>query len=382
MKKFNLTTMLSLMVGIALADGGELVTTAVTLENNKVVEEASDSAKWTFPGSVGLNVNQSYFNDYSIEGAGASVSLDAFLNLNANYKKKRTLWENSLVAKYGMIFSSEFTGDDKVRKNVDELILNTKYGYKISKSWYASTFANLETQFTQGNDYTLKDVAGNDSAVMISHFFAPASVKLSLGMEYIPNKYFSAFVSPVTARFTICRLDELGEKYGMELLNEAIYSPITEALIQEAEYKHSRAELGAYFKLKSDFDITKSLHFFSTLEGFYAYNKAVKDYSSEYVKWFETMNPNGLLEYMEDLDKEFSEGNYGNKFSDENVHGWYLKWKLELLLKVSKYVNLSFKTQLKYDNAERKAVELENYGLPKAKLQFWETTSLGIAYSF
>ena len=36
MKKFNLTTMLSLMAGIALADGGELVTTATTLENNKV----------------------------------------------------------------------------------------------------------------------------------------------------------------------------------------------------------------------------------------------------------------------------------------------------------------------------------------------------------
>jgi hypothetical protein len=373
MKKFNLTTMLSLMVGIALADGGELVTTAVTLENNKVVEEASDTAKWTFPGSVGLNVNQAYFSDYSIEGAGGSVSLDAFLNLNANYKKNKSLWENSLSAKYGMIFSSEFEGEDcKVRKNVDELILNTKYGYKVSKTWYVSTFANLETQFTQGYEYLKEETAlGTDTFYKepISHFFAPGYLKVSLGMECIPNKYFSAFISPVTARFTFCRLDDLCERYSMELDEET------------GEFKHSRAELGAYFKLKSDFDITKSLHFFSTLEGFYAYNKAVETYVDfdHYIDMCDAISKNA-----ENLTND---GYILNETllpapEYELVHGWYLKWKLELLLKVSKYVNVSFKTQLKYDNAEKKEIKDKYYGLPKAGLQFWETTSLGIAYSF
>lgn len=384
MKKFYILCLMAMASSLAMAN--DLVTTATKLEKNKVVEEASDTAKWTFPGSVGLNVNQAFFSPYSIEGSGTSVSADAFLNLNANYKKKKSLWENSLSAKYGMVYSSDFTGDDKIRKNVDELILNSKYGYKVSKYWYVSTFADLQTQFTIGNDYSLTNVAGEDSAVMISHFFAPATVKLSLGMEYIPNKYFSAFFSPVTARFTICRLEELAERYGMEESKAAVYEGEGEnrKLVREAEYEHLRAELGAYLKLKSDFDITKNLHFLSTLEGFYAYNRAVSKYSSVYNDFFKEKNPDGLLELTEDLDNEFlsDEEIGGKKFADENIHGWYIKWKLELLLKVSKYMNVSFKTQLKYDNAERKAVEKKNYGLPEAKVQFWETTSLGIAYTF
>ena len=379
MKKFYILCLMAMASSLAMAN--DLVTTATKLEKNKVVEEASDTAKWTFPGSMGLNVNQAYFSPYSIEGSGESVSMDAFLNLNANYKKKKTLWENSLSAKYGMIYSTEFTGDDRVRKNVDELLLSSKYGYKVSKYWYVSTYANLETQFTKGNDYSLKNQNGQDSAVMISHFFAPATVKLSLGMEYIPNKYFSAFISPITARFTFCRLDELGESFGMELLKNPEYNA-DKKLIREAEYKHLRTELGAYFKLKSDFDITKNLHFLSTLEGFYAYNKAVSVYSSQYTDTFKVKNPDGKLELVEETDEDFMKEPGNKKFSDEKDHGWYLKWKLELLLKVSKYMNVSFKTQLKYDNAERKAVEGKNFGLPEAKVQFWETTSLGIAYTF
>ncbi len=373
-RKITLSVLLSAIACCAMADEKDLVTTAVTLENKKEVAEAADSAVWKFPGSVGINANQAYFNDYSTDGTGASVSLDAFLNLNANYQKKRTLWENSLSAKYGMIFSTEFTGDDKVRKNVDEFILNTKYGFKISKAWYLSAFANLESQFTEGYEYK-EDVNKQDSAVAISNFFAPGYVKVSVGMECIPNKYVSVFLSPITARLTFCRLDELGDKYGMKLKQEALYDEANN-LLREAEYEHSRAELGAYAKVKSDFDITKSLHFFSTLEGFYAYNKAVEEYTDRYIDWY---GVNYQLDGFNDADFEKLHGE-GSKTTD--VHGWYVKWKLELLLKVSKYVNVSFKTQLKYDNAERKAVEDKNFGLPQAKIQFWETTSLGVAYTF
>lgn len=379
MKKFNITCLLAIASSFAMAN--DLVSTASKLENAKVVEEASDTAKWTFPGSVGVNANQAYFNDYSTDGSGASVALDAYLNLNANYKRKKVLWENSLAAKYGMIYSTEFTGEDLVRKNLDELIINTKYGYKVSKYWYASAFANLETQFTQGYEY-LEDVNGQDSASTISHFFAPAYIKVSLGMEYIPNKYFSAFLSPITARFTVCRLDELGDKYGMEVIKEgadALYDEDGDLIRKAipAEYKHLRTELGAYAKLKSDFDITKSLHFLSTLEGFYAYNKAVQSLTDEYIDFCEKQNPEGLLDYTFD-ETDFDVDNY--KYED--IHGWYIKWKLEFLLKVSKYVNLSFKTQLKYDNAERKALEGKYAGLPQAKLQFWESASIGVAYTF
>jgi hypothetical protein len=357
MKKKIFTAILALASLSVYADPSAIVSDATTLEKGTIVEIAKDSAVWTFPGSMGVNANQAYFNDYCTDGTGASVSLDAFLNLNANYMRNKVLWENSLSAKYGFIYSSEFTGEDLIRKNMDELILNTKYGYKVSKSWYLSAFANLETQFSKGYNYE-SDVNGQDSAVAISEFFAPGYLKVSLGMEYIPNKYFSAFLSPITARFTFCRNELLAPNYSMEL------NPTT------GEYEKFRAELGAYFKLKSDFDVTEWMHFFSTLEGFYAYNKAVQALTDEYVDWY------GSQDYLSEnfVDDE------SIKYHD--IHGWYVKWKLELLFKISKYVNLSVKTQLKYDNAETKTLEDKNFGLPHAKVQFWETTSLGVAYSF
>ena len=376
-KKFTFTLVLSALSLVAMAE--DLVETATSLEIGKAVEESKDSIFWKFPGSFGINANQAYFNDYSTEGSGASVSLDAFLNLNANYKKKRVMWENGLAAKYGRLYSTEFTGEDKVRKNLDEFSLNTKYGYKLSKAWYASAFANLETQFAKGYEY-VEDVNKQDSASLISNFFAPGYVKLSLGLECIPNKYVSLFVSPITARFTFCRLDELGDKYGMKLITpaeEAVYNEIGDLVKEavDAEYEHNRRELGAYAKVKSDFDISKQLHFFSTLEGFFAYNKAVENFADAYVDWYGVN-----FENEEFSEADFEAAGLGDKFED--VNGWYIKWKLELLLKVSKYVNVSLKTQLKYDNAEKKAIEDRNFGLPEAKLQFWETVSLGFSYAF
>ena len=108
-----------------------------------------------------------------------------------------------------MIYSSEFTGEDKIRKNIDELILTTKYGYKISKAWYVAAMAGVETQFTKGYDYA-ENYEGKDSAYVTSKFFAPGYVRASLGFEHIPNKYFSMFIAPASLRLAVCANDSLG----------------------------------------------------------------------------------------------------------------------------------------------------------------------------
>lgn len=371
-KKFLALGALSMLFVSAYADEKDLVETASSISTKSSGEISKDSVYWKFPGAVGLNANQAYFNDYCTDGSGASVSLDAFVNLNANYQKKRVKWENAFAAKYGFIYSTEFSGDDLIRKNVDEFNLGSKFGYKLGKYWYGTAMANVESQFTKGYSY-VENVSKQDSAVMISDFFAPGSLKLSLGADYVPNKYFNMFLSPLTARFSFCRVDALGESYGMEMLEAAKYAE-DGSLISEALYDHCRAEHGAYAILRSDFDITKNFHFFSSLEGFYAYRKHVVDYTEAYRQWYEEFPENANGDSFETLYPEYK--------VNRTVHGWYLKWKLELLLKVSKYVNVSFKTQLKYDNAEKKVVDGASSDLPKAKLQFWETTSLGVSYKF
>ena len=112
MKKKIFTAILALVSANVFADPSAIVSDATTLEKGEIAELAKDSAVWKFPGSFGINANQAYFNDYCTDGTGASVSLDAFLNLNANYVRNKVLWENSLSAKYGFIYSSEFTGEE------------------------------------------------------------------------------------------------------------------------------------------------------------------------------------------------------------------------------------------------------------------------------
>ena len=38
----------------------------------------------------------------------------------------------------------------------------------------------------------------------ISNLLAPAYTLIALGFDYKPNSYFSAFVAPLTAKFTFC----------------------------------------------------------------------------------------------------------------------------------------------------------------------------------
>ncbi len=398
---------LFMAIASASADDNELVKTATSISTKSSGEISTDSIYWTFPGSTGLNVNQAYFNDYCMEGSGLSISADAFLNLNANYKKNRVKWDNSFSAKYGMIYSSEFTEDEPIRKNMDEFGIYSKIGYKMAQYWYASALASLESQFTNSYKYVLTEPEEdiwkpdgmeylddlyesnefyNSERELISSFFAPGAIKVSLGFDYVPNKYISLFMSPLTARFTICRLNELAPNYGMELIEGT-----------EDEYKKSRSELGAYAILRSDFDITKNIHFFSSLEAFYAYNKAVSIYTNGYTDWYGDNHKIVVWDratsdlvsvtdpYNEKEDSEFR-AEYEVDRPGEDItkfaHGWYFKWKLELMMKLTKYINLSFRTQLKYDNAEMKSLRDKNYGIPHAKMQFWEATSLGIVYQF
>ncbi|MCR5496638.1 MAG: DUF3078 domain-containing protein [Paludibacteraceae bacterium] len=432
---------LFMAIASAFADDNELVKTATSISTKSSGEISTDSIYWKFPGSVGLNVNQAYFSDYCMEGTGLSVSTDAFLNLNANYKKNRVKWDNSFSAKYGMIFSSEFTSDEPVRKNMDEFGLYSKFGYKMAKYWYASALASLESQFTPSYKYELSDKFSAEKyqkereeveKIMqeqgyyekyydelfeskdnfeskkdtISAFFAPGSMKVSLGFDYVPNKKISFFMSPLTARFTFCRLNELAANYGMEKISEAVMDTIDENTVvvrKESQYKKSRSELGAYAILRSDFDITKNLHFFSSLEGFFAYNKAISVYTDDYREWYgkkyekrvwdrnKSIEKNLEHDYHAslpyDIDKESIyvteyDRDKPGKDIKEFVHGWSFKWKLELMAKLTKYINVSVRTQLKYDNAEMKSLKDRNYGLPYASIQFWEATSIGIAYQF
>lgn len=375
MNKSKLASLLFSLVFTQVSFANDLVANASNA-SVKGIDISNDSIYWKFPGSIGLNASQAYFNDYCMDGVGSSATFDVFLKLNANYAKDKIMWNNGFDAKLGFIYSDQFSGDDEIRKNMDNFDLHSKFGYKAADKLYYSAFANLESQFTKGYNYEMKDINNLDSAVLVSNFFAPAYLKVAVGMDYIPNKYISVFFSPLTARFTFCTDTLLSDRYGMELDSDG-------------KYKKVRSEVGAFSKIESDFDISKNVHFYSSLEGFYAYNKAVQRLNT-------LRSSDGEYIYFDEI-PELQPDALSDTDTYKDLHGWYVKWKMEVMAKVTKYINVSLRTQVKFDNAETKKNEKVlqqerstrgrtsdrwELGYPTAKTQFWESISLGIAYTF
>ena len=100
-----------------------------------------------------------------------------------------------------------------------------------------------------------------------------------------------------------------------------------------------KVEAGAYMRVVNDFDIVKNVHLNSKLELFSAYET------------------------------------FGNVV---------VNWELLLAMKVTKYLNASVRTHVKYDDAVKNIVIDEN-GVEKQegpKIQFMDVISVGFAYNF
>jgi hypothetical protein len=162
---------------------------------------AADTSKtWKFGGATSINFSQVALANWAAGGEN-SYSLNGLLNLQANYRKNRSIWENSLDLGYGIIKQ----GEREVRKTDDKLDFSSKYGYKTGSNWYYTAALNFKTQFDKGYKYN----EGEDTKREISKFMAPAYLLASLGMEYKPGEAFYLFISPLTGKSTFVLDDSL-----------------------------------------------------------------------------------------------------------------------------------------------------------------------------
>jgi hypothetical protein len=139
-------------------------------------------------------------------GGTSSVSLNTYLNSNANYNINTMSWENRLQIAYGFIQSFE----DGFKKSDDKFIFDSKLGYKAwNGKIYASALFNFRSQIANGYDKP-----SNVERKRVSAPFAPAYVSLGLGADYRPNKSLSMLFTPLTGNLVIVTLEELRTKYG------------------------------------------------------------------------------------------------------------------------------------------------------------------------
>ncbi|MDD4971797.1 MAG: DUF3078 domain-containing protein [Paludibacter sp.] len=252
---------------------------------------------------TGINLAQTALVNWSA-GGESSVAFNGMVSTFANYKDTTSEWVNTLDVGFGMLQQ----GKGRFIKTDDRFDLLSKYGVKAFSNFNYAILANFKTQFAPGYNYP------NDS-VKISNLLAPAYLLAAVGLNYVPNSYFNAFLAPLTGKLTIVNDDALSAAgaYGV------------------VPGKKTKGEFGGYARL--------------------AYSRS--DFKGEFLK-------NIALTSKLDL--------FSNYLKDpQNI---VFNWENLIAMKVNKYISVNINTHLMYDANIR-------VNGAKAKLQFKEILGVG-----
>lgn len=168
-------------------------------QTDNTTADSTSIRPWKIFGVYLLNFNQVYLSNW-VAGGESSVSGNSLFNINAQYKKGKTSWDNSLDLAFGGLIQ----GDAAPVKTDDRIEFASKYGYAARNHLYYSALLNFRTQFAPG--FKLP----NDS-VLISDFMAPAFINLGIGMDYKPNDDLAIFFGPLSTRVTLVNNQTLAD---------------------------------------------------------------------------------------------------------------------------------------------------------------------------
>jgi hypothetical protein len=275
---------------------------------------------WKSGGILSVNFAQTSLTNWAAGGQN-SVAVNGLFSGFANLKKEKSVWDNSLDIGYGLLKQGK---KSDFMKTDDKIDLLSKYGREAYKNFYYSALLNFKTQMAPGYNYP------NDS-VKISNLFAPAYLLIAVGMDYKPNAYFSAFIAPLTAKFTF--------------VNDPFLSNAGAFGVTPGE--KLKSEIGGYVRViysKNDFksEILKNVSFTTKIDLF---------------------------------------SNYADKPQNIDV-----SWENQIAMKVNKYLSFNFNTHLLYDDNTKVKVDRNKDGqldaYPGSRAQFKEIFGAGFSYKF
>ena len=161
----------------------------------------------TFHGSYGLNINQLALSNWAAGGENSATG-KAFANFTLIDQRK--LYEQKLVGAFA--FGLSRFADKRIEKSDDKIDLTYTFLLHGKKQLKFSAVATFNTQFANGYKYP------NDSTV-ISGFFAPANLTVSVGCTYkARNERFQIYVSPLAGKEVFVLIQELADQgaFGVE----------------------------------------------------------------------------------------------------------------------------------------------------------------------
>lgn len=169
----------------------------------KIMEEKPNG--WNKKGIATVLLNQASFNNW-LAGGQSSISGNAGIKYDFNYKSDTWTWDNKLSANYGLTKINK----QVLQKTDDRFEFNSLLGKKASGEWYYSGFFNFKTQFDSGFDQA-------NSSVRISHFFSPAYIQFGPGMLWKRDDNLKINIAPATSKVIIVHkhFTDAGPSFGV-----------------------------------------------------------------------------------------------------------------------------------------------------------------------
>ena len=197
---------------------------------NKVVaqdaekKEKKEEEGWKKGAGLGLDFAQ-LLQINPKQGAGQNrLGFGGAFNFFANYKKARIAWDNLGAWQFGvqrlgtgLVAQGSSTVKIPFQKAIDELRFNSKVGYALKKDGKLFVAADLSflSQLTKTYNGTdtypgnfLSDISGTNASPL-SKLFAPATITLSLGLDYKVSSKLSVYFSPLAAKWIVVSDDNI-----------------------------------------------------------------------------------------------------------------------------------------------------------------------------
>lgn len=169
---------------------------------------------WKTFGNFQGKYTQSYYSDNWYKGGESNHSILSQINLEADYAKNHTTFDNKLELKLGYYNTSQINGKNTFRTNEDLIRFTSKFGLKAFENWYYSAQFQGYTQFAPVWDT-------KNTTKLKSKFMAPAYGNLSIGMDYKPKFKkkgitLSVLVSPLSYNCKYSAVDSIATSFGIE----------------------------------------------------------------------------------------------------------------------------------------------------------------------
>lgn len=300
---------------------------------------------WTSSLKTNVSLGQTSLTNWAA-GGDNTVSLAAFIDANANYKKNEMFWNNRLQLDYGFLYASS---KPIIQKNTDRIYLESKWGYKTEamKNFYFSANYDFKSQFAPGYEYKTPSVEGLENLPMkdkvqawmdarkpLSGILSPAYTNLALGIDWTPAKWLSVNFAPLTGGFVIVEDVRFRQSYSMPLRKE--WEGITEGVPTDgSQLRSARFEFGAQLKVDAKVNVNDNF-----------------SYSTQVVLF----------------------SNYLDKPQNMRVN-----WDNRIDWKLAKYFSFTVTTNLIYD--DKVMIFSDKDGKTHQRIQFKESVAFGFTYT-